>query len=164
MLLIFTKTVYKSRTWLRLVPSVRVNTMHTATKIQIFYMKHVKSLNAILYYLLVARSTYTRTSTQEMPRSSLLARNTYQQQQYLLIFKQYVCIYHKNRTCLLYTVQYISTTKDLFRRLHLNLLTLHKNICYLHYVYYLFIFFKNRCIKLHRQSQNCKTINITILK
>ena len=84
MLLIFTKIVNNSRTWLRLVPSVRVITRHIALKIQNLQMKHIKSLNKTLCHL--ARSTYT--STHVRPCSSPLPRHTCKQQQYILIFKQ----------------------------------------------------------------------------
>jgi len=115
----FTKIVNNSRTWLRLVPSIRVITKHINLKIQNLQMKHIKSLNKTLYYSYLTRSTYT--STHVRPRSSPLPRNTCKHQQYVLIFKQNICIYHKNRTRVLYTIQYNATTKALFRSLHLNL-------------------------------------------
>ena len=65
------------------------------------------------------RSTYT--PTQVRPRYSPLPRNTCKQQQFFLIFKQNICIYHKNRKCILYTIQYIATIKAVFKSLHLNL-------------------------------------------
>jgi hypothetical protein len=153
MLLIFTKTVNNSRTWLRLVPSIRVITMHTALKIQNLHMKHTKIPNKTLYYSI--RRTYT--STQVRPCSSPVPRNTCKQQQYIIIFKQYTCIYHKNRICILYTVQYIATTKVLFRILHLNL-NFTKKICYLHYFHYSFLFLKIDVLftKTTTTLQNCK--------
>jgi hypothetical protein len=106
-----------------------------------------------LYYLI--RSTYT--STQVRPRSSPVPRNTCKQQQYILIFKQYTCIYHKNRTRILHSVQYIATAKILFRSWHVNL-RFTKKICYLHYFYYSLLSLKIDVLftKTITKLQNCK--------
>ena len=151
--------VNNSRTWLRLVPSVRVITRHIALRIQNLHTKHTKSLNKTLYYLI--RSTYT--STQVRPRYSPLPRNTCKQQQFFLIFNQNICTYHKNRKCILYTIQFIATTKAVFRSLHLNLrFTRKRFVIYTNLIIHILPY--KSMYYLQRQLQKCKIENITILK